>query len=763
MNKITYALLLLFITHFSFAQYSACSKYGGDYNRIKNEMIKRAKAKNMLYNGKDDGIYDGSSKWDESTIGKMAERWVKICKCEKGVPESEWQSWQKHNELNKISFQGDNFIWKGVYHNKDKSIFGDLAPPNRIFISSDCIKGKTNNTEVSHTDCWNDWDMPTPEQDPQQFIKSFVIAHCMCKKGVQNDQQAKNLSAQMQSAYDNVKTYYPNTTYKLKKPLSPEECTKISKNADGDLVFTTGEKGKILNSELQNFIGKLAAETDNPDIKKLSQDLNNIDKAFKETFEFDAMWGKANASDLEAYNQVESVAQAIALGVFVYNLTKKNEPQLSSEQVQAKNAIQNMLRNINSIYQEVKYVPHFYEYDQKVLDRLNEKVNLFNLYEKATAVERALYFKYLWSSPDYTIDELKKEYSVLKTKSHDELIQIIQSYQNKTKGIENVKQITNNNIAFEKEMFKINYEKANCYEALGDAAMAQKIRSNLKYETADLNLIVHSLQEGILHYNNAKAIKAYVTLKTHIQKKGVWNVYNEFNSLMTPKIKGLKLADALYLLSLGSLAYTRDKQFNQAKTELDFLADFNNRTLEWYNKEKDKWVRKSKQLEHERFTNEILNAFDKGLTYEKATRSYYLSEVNRNEEALVLINEALAIKPRNQTVVNSLMGLDPSSNLHFLKFKVLINSKLFNEAIEESRKIREGCLIADKDQMRFEKVLLNVKREKYSLAKTGLDILMKKNGDKPKYLFLYSELLKKLGNLKESEDYFKKYKSSLNL
>lgn len=677
---------------------------------------------------------------------------------------SKTKSTLSHRELNKSNETNKKCAIGTWVDSKRTACHGNFSNPLSIIIKEDgsfLVKTKCyfcnshESEEITKKGTWSITgnkiqfsDAHTTPESATSFNKTWCSDPIIFKEGtLKNNGKVLTIS---------------NIDYLGGSPCSLSTQNESSNDSKKTETFNPN-KGKLLNSDIQSFIGQLAAETDNPDIKKLSKDLNNINQGFKETFEFDAMWGKADASDLEAYNQVESVAQAIALGVFIYNLTQKNEVQYTPEQEAAREALRNMLRNVNTIYQEVKYVPHFYEYNEEALKRLEKKEEMFKMYERATAVERALYFRYLFSSPAFTLNELKSLYAELKNKSPEDLIEMSAYYQAKKKDLSNMKHMTNNDYAFKDEIFKIQYNKAKCYDAMGQTAKANAIRANMNYEEANASTVVKGLKDGVFLNNNNLAIHSYEVLKRHMENKGVWNKYSEFESFTNQGTQGLVLSDALYLLSLGVVAYTRDKQYAQAQTEIDFISNFNRITYEWYLREKDKRVRKFEQISHDRFVNDLLNAYDKGTVYEKAVRAYLYSATKKDDGGLKLINEAINYQPRGGNVFNTFLGLNTKSNLDYIKFKVLANNNKYDEAVEASRLVREGCLIASKDQIRFEKVTLNIKRKRYDLAKTGLEILMSKQGEKPKYLYTYSSVLKELGQIEESKKYYKKYENALQI
>lgn len=671
----------------------------------------------------------------------------------------------------------DVFMGEPVVTIVAKVVEFDGCKPNMINIECQIYQGQTRvgtdyfknvqSVDVAGSPSWDNlWEGPYDGERTKQIfkegfyvlkaeLKNLTFENCSSNKTDSNSKSSssKSSSPTKETVQDSVQTESNRTS---ESGAGDEQAKKTEQPAP--MVYDP-EKGKLLSSDMQDFVGKLASETNNPDIKKLSNDLNNINQAFDDIYGFDAMWGKADASDMEAYNQVESVAQAIALGVFIYNLAQKNEPQYTPEQEQAREALRNMLRNVRTLYDEVKYVPHIYQFNEEALTILDKRENLIRQYEHATSAERALYFSYLYSSPAFSISQLKTKYAELKKKSSIELIAICETYQQKTSNLQEMKHMTNTDYAFKDELFKIQYNRAKCYDALGESSKANEIRARLNYEEANANVVVSGIQDGILQNNNQMAIQSFEVLKRYMVNKGVWNKYDEFESLKIQGAKGLLLSDAMYLLSLGAIAYTRDRQYDQAQSEIDFIRDFNQRTYEWYLREKDKKVKKYEQLSHDGFVQDLLNAYHNGKVYEKAARAYLYSVLNKEDGGLKLIEEA--INYELPASINNYLKIDAESNLHYIKFKVLINKGMYEEAIETSRLVREGCLIASKDQVRFEKVSLNYKRERYDLAKTGLDILISKNGEQPRYLLLYSDVLNKLGQDVESKKYYRKYEQKL--
>jgi hypothetical protein len=245
MNKII-LLSLLAIALFAsdLEAQTACNQYKGDYNLIRNALIERAKAAD-LYKPTASAQENRIKGWSDVSINFLAEKWVAICRCNEGVTkevfDNEIYGRKSDNSLLiNASPPDDRYFYNNQQGMKDLSIFKDLTPPNRIYISSDCVKGQSNNPDITHTDCWNHPDYKVdPKDDPQGYIKTFKMAECMCKGGVQTQEEAETLYRQMLDAYNSYKTYYPNSKIVLNKPSGPEICSKMVMDANGNPVITT--------------------------------------------------------------------------------------------------------------------------------------------------------------------------------------------------------------------------------------------------------------------------------------------------------------------------------------------------------------------------------------------------------------------------------------------------------------------------------------------------------------------------------------------
>ena len=619
---------------------------------------------------------------------------------------------------------------------------------------SDKMKASENWTsdELARNNCPQTWAQ----------LANWHLYKCTLDKGMETKESAEKLKNFLNETRDMIIRDF-GTKCGTVPVVTNYPYRKESSSSNSGNLSSSSEKGKLLNSDVQSLIDQIANETNNPDFKQFSKDLKNISNAFDDMYQMDVMFGKAGPEDLEFYNQAESIAQAVAAGVLVYNLFKKDEPVYTPEQEAAFNAIRNLTRNTKYIYDEVRFIPHFYEFDQSVIDRLLKKQQLFETYQRATAPQRALYFTHLHTNPAMTIQQMQSEYKRLKAKSPEELIQICADYQSRTTGLHNIKHLTNNDFALKDEHFKLKYTLAKAYDATGQNDKAEAVRATINYEEASPTVVVQGIQEGIQEQDNALVIRSYEVLKKYLEKKGVWSRYTEFNSLRYEEVygvTGLELSDAMYLVSLGAIAYIRDGQYLQAEAELNFLADFINRTNSWYLREKDKKVKKRDVLSQSELLKAILFAYDQGMIYEKSTRAYLNSVLQKEGGGLELIQEAKAIVPRSSGFV-SLLAFDPDKNLDYLKFKIELNNERYDEALATSRVVRDGCYLATKDQIRFEKVTLNYKRKRYDLAKAGLEVLMSKHGERPKYLILYARVLEKLGMESESKKFYLKYENNV--
>ena len=223
---------------------TACGQYNGDYNLIRNALIERAKAAD-LYEPTASSLEQKIKGWGDESIKFLAEKWVAICRCNEGVSkevfDNEIYGRKSDNTLLiNASPPYDRYFYNNQQGFKDLSIFGDLTPPNKIYISSDCVKGQSNNPDITHTDCWNHPDYKVDSKDdPQGYIKTFKMAECMCKGGVQTQQEAETLYRQMLDAYNSYKKFYPNSKIVLYKPSGPEICSKMVIDANGNPVITT--------------------------------------------------------------------------------------------------------------------------------------------------------------------------------------------------------------------------------------------------------------------------------------------------------------------------------------------------------------------------------------------------------------------------------------------------------------------------------------------------------------------------------------------
>ena len=208
MNKSILILVLLFSTiQYTFGQES-CTKYDGNYSKIKNEITR------IVNNHKDDFKIPYSG-FDEKDIEGITNYWVSVCKCKDGVSSIEIAN-ETVKAINLPTWSSSYTCNSGICY-KDMSIFGNLKPDGRLVTATACMGSGSDHVDniTKYDDCTS---FTTKAEDPQRFITNYEVAKCMCKKGVGSNAESDQLFIQMQVAYDGYKTHYVSPSVVLQNP-----------------------------------------------------------------------------------------------------------------------------------------------------------------------------------------------------------------------------------------------------------------------------------------------------------------------------------------------------------------------------------------------------------------------------------------------------------------------------------------------------------------------------------------------------------------
>ncbi len=685
------------------------------------------------------------------TLKQIVLYWSKRCACESGAITR--GTWDYTVEVaNRVYDNYQNGILTKDYSGPSFPV------PDRRLNVGDCKNNVTSVWTITNFDC--NGKTFDNSKDPQQYGNAYMLARCECENGVPNEERAKQLEAQMKINYQNCQTYYGNTLG-MPTPLSWSECKilEIQNNTSNTINYNNK---RIVKDEYLDLLNDLAAGSNNPHFKNMVNEMNDNRDAFAQGRNIAIQFGSLSQQDLDAYNMFENIAQGIALTKFI---VKELSNALTPEQQQARDYIQNLHKELQSVFNEVSYVPTFYIYDDKMLQKINGIKIKIDKYERATAVKRLLYFKYWSQKPYMTIAQLQQTSNEIVAIANNQGTQAILdeiSLYEKPYVRENddfFYPVLNKETGFKNTYIALKMEEANYFEKQGDKEKANKIRTSINYDV-DNFLAFKLLYKSFNNKNYFGSIAYYKQVKDVLKinendRKHLFLLYKNIPSI-NYETGGVWRHEATFLIALGVFSYTYMNDYSQAQEELQFLK--------WYNENHRKFNEYYKTVKARkkagRFTDvEYATSYGQCLAIEKAVNAYLLAKYDNNKEALNLINEAIKLLNENPDISNPY-----NAWINLIKLDLLIELDMFDEARKQASVINRykytssvtGAKLFKIDDYYFSMALLKFKQKQYQSCINQLKILEKTNPDSSRLLLLMRDAYYGLGNKEKAIEIEKK-------
>jgi len=672
--------LTILLTHYLVIGQSACTTYSGDYNKI----LSALKSKNTL---------SGNDKLFNTELEQIAKYWKAACSCEKGVKTRE--------EANKIylsipaSVPVAQYMYHGKMIKKKVDHFGDLIPTQKVYTTSSCMTGSSEPIEIkSSMDCTSEAaNFYRTASDKQQYGKAFFRAYCECKNGVSRERRTQ-LIAEMKINHKHYHEFKATSDPIIQvNPLNDCAINSSSSPNNKPDKFSIYED-PLINSEVQGFIHDLAANSNNPDLKTLSKELQGFNDVQNDVNEYRSMLNiTPSQQDLQFDQVMTNTAQVVSIIKFLVNSTKDKEIELTPSQKQAQAFMWETRNKIKLIYDESRVLPKIFVFNQQAINRLEEFERSLYVYDMATARERKLVINYFWNKEYMTLDELQQKIDIYNSKKPIYLIQSIDSWQQYA-DYDHALYLANSDQAFALTKHLIKLQKAQCYREMGQPEKAVSILKSSNYNVSSgeaIAIIISSYQSQDYETVSLLFPIAKQYFKEH--KPSEWSKMYSIDQGETNENLSLFSQDATLLLASGIYANIQNNNLTQAEIDLNYLKEYIS-------------------------TNKM-----KSENLVLGLQATILAARGSYRESLTFINKAIEKTPLNY---------DPSYNwLRFIKFNLLVNEKKYEEAHEVYNRVNANYHAVNKEsqsffniyEFKYAKCELLFKQQDYETALYGLRLL----------------------------------------
>lgn len=398
------------------------------------------------------------------------------------------------------------------------------------------------------------------------------------------------------------------------KRLSPP-CSKASSASKRNGTTSNQAKDKfsiyedpIISNGAHDFIKTLAANSDNPGIKALSDGLKKVDDFKNEMHKNNqtlAMFGyKPTQEDVELQKMFENVGQAKAIYDGIKVLFTEQKVELTPSQKAARSYMWEMRRRVKLIYDEAKLIPHYDTYDKQTLAELEKLERSYLAYDLSTATERYMLSYYFWGHHLMTMPEVQQVYNSTAKLAPIDNLKRIDVWQNKS-NVGYSLYLANSDVGFQVNGNLIKMKKAMCYKNMGQETKANDLIKSINFGVSDLEAI-SLMREAFIQKDYEVASYFYPVVKRifeherapktsyifdidksnndkRIQSNGLHKYVfglSSYAQLSKSQDLILRRTDVIALLSIGSYVAIKNENISQANNEITFLENYVKRVPE---------------------------------------------------------------------------------------------------------------------------------------------------------------------------------------
>ncbi len=588
----------------------------------------------------------------------------------------------------------------------------------------------------------------------------YYAYKCMCENGYAKNSQGiielvnmANASAEyFNSAKIPGESLLPMISNSMCKLKTNESVSNgIDNIQDISMPTVDMNSGLVVKDEYLNLLNAIAVDSENPHFKVLVEDINRNRNAMNIGRSFALELG-ANQKDIDYYNMTENIAQAISIGKFLFNsISNKQKDILSQEQENAKKLISNLSKELRFVYDEVKTVPTYYEFNANTLNEVQKIEQQIVDYEELTAVRRLVCLEYIISdeywSDSYLIEKVKELENLKNNKGVGHILAQISKMSAPYKK-ENILHYVNAEEAFRLTNNKISLIKAKCYANTGNKKKADSLLATIDYDIKNIEACA-LLYQSMKDKNYFSAIKYYEQVKEYILsldgKKTIRMVYDDINGVFYNN-DYIERHDIAFLLGLGVVAYAQSGQLTQASEELKILSNFNYRA----------------SVVKDNLHKEI---YYKSKMVEDVVKASYFTKTGDYINAENTLDSAIALNKKYMGVI------DPYNLwINQVKLKLLISKNSFEEAEKLAQQMYTKMYVGQIDNSRLVDLLeyryllsyMKFKQGKMNSSLIALKILEKEHPNSPRILQLISDVYAEMGDTNNSNIYYDKYIEQVN-
>ncbi len=731
MNKKGYIIILLLLN----ISYTYAQNICNTYNTSNGSLINTLESRNTSQD---------NNKLTASHLESIAKYWKAVCECESGTSDENTAKELSSTIFENKSHYTDNYIVKGKIYKKDLSPLGNLQPTTKIYTKSTCLQGGSANIKTAEDLLGCTTEAQTfykNAQDSQQFGKGFFRAYCECVSGT-NSQRISSLVKEMKINHNNYHAYkVSNDPIIQTQPLDGRQC----RTNDSQANFQKSAKkpidkkrGLLIKDEYMQLLNQLSSNSKNANFKKLVSDLNETKQTFSKGRE---IFKALNILDVDEFNFVENLAQGAKIVEGIFNLiTDKPSP----EQEEGKRAIRKINNDIELVYNQINALPTYFDFDKKMMNNISTLEKNIATYEKGTVTNRLLVLKYLNTSPDMTIDEVRNTAKEIEDNfSNNGLDFSINKITNYEKLYNNpsYKHLGNKGKAFGRVLNNVNHYKAKYYKKQGNFKKANELEIKNNYDVNDIDAF-KLLATAYKDKNYFGSIKYYQQIKEYLKSKdntGFLLFYIDIPNI-DYEINGTWRHETVAMTAAGILSYIKTNDLAQARQELEFIK--------WLNDNHKKFntayaLKKSRKKAHGFSDQEYKNSLGQSLAVEKTVEAILLSKEGNFEDAKLLINEAIQLNidnPLNQDMYGPWIRLN--------KLEILIRTNAYKDAKKLAIKIKKMHYVNiiaktkfyNHDDFKFQLAFMKYKKENYQGAINDVTVLEKEHPNSKRLILLKYKL-----------------------
>jgi len=561
------------------------------------------------------------------------------------------------------------------------------CPPPKAYEYKSKIENANNNWTTDQkirSNCIQGWTQ----------LATWFAYKCECDRGMPTQEQADLTVASLNKIQSVIQNMYPNCG---EIPPRVSMCNvKVGNPDNGNSNFinkgvvnsnkhnnNTNEKsGVLMNDSFLSVLDEISGGSENQNFKDMVNEIKANKSKISSTKALVSQFGFLQQSDIDFYNFAESAGQVIAVATFLYKTFSKKITPEQKELNEGKIFIDNLSNVLSTVYNEIRIVPTFYNFDKQTLTRLNNLENRIKRYQVGSASRRFLVSEYYATNTPMTLGEIKSKMKEINSKEQSKgTASIVRAI------LRNSKISELNNLPFINLEGKLNVTfnriaiaKSKCYKAMGRDEDAVKILYGIDYNVNPSGAF-KLIHESFKDKNIYSTIKYYESVKDYIKTKENGKVfylkYKEIEVLNNYH-NGLERVDVAYLISLGCISYITSGQISQAKEELKFLR--------WYNQNLNNFLKKYKEKKLKTMSDtDIEIILNKCLVFERALEALLLAKEGEFGVSLMKIDKAIILQ---ENLGYDFFGLGIESWLYQIKLNVLIHSNQFLKAKTIAREIK---------------------------------------------------------------------------